>query len=83
MFEANYNDIIYAFGRERMTTYMQKEYEAALELEERPVLNEVSNQVGINEATELIKIRFRGENMNIMNMLIPVYHHCIAGSKVL
>ena len=62
---------------------MQKEYEAALELEERPVLNEVSNQVGINEATELIKIRFRGKNMNIMNMLIPVYHHCIAGSKVL
>ena len=51
--------ISYAFGRERMTTYMQKEYEAALELEERPVLNEVSNQVGINEATELIKIRFR------------------------
>ena len=66
-----------------MTTYMQKEYEAALELEERPVLNEVSNQVGINEATELIKIRFRWKNMNIMNMLIPVYHHCIAGSKVL
>jgi len=25
----------------RMTTYMQKEYEAALELEERPVLNEL------------------------------------------
>jgi hypothetical protein len=24
-----------------MTTYMQKEYEAALELDERPVLNEV------------------------------------------
>ena len=70
-------------ARANMTTYMQKEYEAALELEERPVLNEVSNQVGINEATELIKIRFRGKNMNIMNMLIPVYHHCIAGSKVL
>ena len=58
LFEANYNDIIYAFRRERMTTYMQKEYEAALELEERPVLNEVSNQVGINEATELTKIGF-------------------------
>ena len=41
-----------------MTTYMQKEYEAALELEERPVLNEVSNQVGINEATEFTQIGF-------------------------
>ena len=66
-----------------MTTYMQKEYEAALELEERPVLNEVSNQVGINEATEFTKIEFRWKNMNIMNMLIPVYHHYIAGSKML
>ena len=37
---------------------MQKEYEAALELEERPVLNEVSNQVGINEATEFTQIGF-------------------------
>ena len=33
------------FSRARMTTYMQKEYEAALELEERPVLNEVKHSI--------------------------------------
>ena len=33
-------------ARANMTTYMQKEYEAALELEERPVLNEVKCDSG-------------------------------------
>ena len=45
--------ISYAFGRERMTTYMQKEYEAALELEERPVLNEVRFHSGHSQWGEL------------------------------
>ena len=34
-------------ARASMTTYMQKEYEAALELEERPVLNEVRFHSGL------------------------------------
>lgn len=40
-------------ARANMTTYMQKEYEAALELEERPVLNEVRFHSGHSQKGKL------------------------------